>query len=49
MRKTENIKLLKFIILLKNCPSPFLKAPESFDGLEYFFPNDSDEARQILF
>lgn len=48
MRLTENIKLLKFLILLKHVPSPFLNAPSSFDGLESFFPVSDPEAEQIL-
>ena len=33
MKITENIKLLKFLILLKYIDSPFLAKPESFEGL----------------
>jgi hypothetical protein len=33
MKITENIKLLKFLILLKLSPSPFLSRPADFEGL----------------
>lgn len=33
MVETENIKLLKFLILLKHVKSPLLSKPESFEGL----------------
>lgn len=48
MKVTENIKLLKFLILLKLSPSPFLSRPTSFQGLESFFPTTSPESRRIL-
>lgn len=41
MKDTENIKLLKFLILLKTIDSPFLSRPKSFDQLERFFPCDN--------
>ena len=48
MKITENIKLLKFLILLKYVDSPFLTKPESFEGLENFFALYDDESKQIL-
>jgi hypothetical protein len=48
MQLTENIKLLKFLILLKWVPSPYLKQPDSFEGLERSFSTPSDESKQIL-
>ena len=48
MKHTENIKLLKFLLLLNLTFSPFLQKPKSFEGLESFFPANSIHSNQIL-
>lgn len=48
MSHTENIQLLKFLVLLKTMSSPLIRKPNRFDGLDYFFPDHSAEAQKIL-
>lgn len=45
---TENILLLYYLLLLRYSPSPFLKPPDDFTGMELEFPRSCPESKQVL-